>query len=400
MKEENMTEKKETPVEDLKPVSRRSFLTAAGGAAAVVSLAACGKKEEPAAAAPAAPAVAVKPSTVVFKMQGAWGAKDIFNEMAEEYVKRVNEMAGGRLRIDYLVAGSVVKPFEVMDAVNKGVLDAGHHVPVYWYGKSKVASLFGSGPINGCDAQQTLAWIYRGGGYELYQELLQKLQFDIVGYFAMPMPTQPLGWFKKPVKSANDMKGLKYRTVGLAADVMQEMGLKVTQLPGGEIVPAMERGVIEAFEFNNPTSDMRFGAQDVAKNYMMGSFHQAMEFFEIVFNKKKHDALPADLKAILRYGAEAASSANWWTAMDNYSRDLDELINKHKVNVIRTPKSIFEAQLKAWDVVNKKLSDEDPFFKKVVDSQRTWSKRVAKFAFLNEADYKLGYEHIHGKLGF
>ena len=175
---------------------------------------------------------------------------------------------------------------------------------------------------------------------------------------------------------------------------------KVTQLPGGEIVPAMERGVIDAFEFNNPTSDKRFGAQDVAKNYMMGSYHQAMEFFEIIFNRKKHDEIPKDLQAILRYGVEAASASNWWTAMDNYSKDLEELQTVHKVNVIRTPKSIFEAQLKAWDAVNKRLSDEDPFFKKVVESQRSWAKRVAKYWFLNDADYKLGYEHIFGKLGF
>lgn len=364
---------------------RRRFLgaTAAAGAAAL-----------------AAPMVSVAQSPTVIKMQGAWGAKDIFNEMAEEYVKRVNEMAGGRLRIDFLVAGAVVKPFEVMDATSKGVIDAMHSVPVYWYGKSKVASLFGSGPINGSDAHQTLAWIYRGGGLELYNELLAKLKLDVVGFFAMPMPTQPLGWFKKPLTSAKDLAGLKYRTVGLAADLMQEMGVKVTQLPGGEIIPAMERGVIDAFEFNNPTSDRRFGAQDVTKNYMMGSYHQAMEFFEIVFNKKVYNSLPNDLKAILRYGAEAASSSNWWTAMDNYSRDLDELINKDKVNVMRTPKSIFEAQIKAWDVITKRLSDEDPFFKRVVDSQRAWAKRVARYWFFNEADYKTGYEHIFGKLGF
>jgi TRAP-type mannitol/chloroaromatic compound transport system substrate-binding protein len=172
------------------------------------------------------------------------------------------------------------------------------------------------------------------------------------------------------------------------------MGTKVTQLPGGEIMPALERGVIDAFEFNNPTSDMRFGAQDVIKNYMMGSYHQAMEFFEIVFNKKRWDALPKDLQAILRYSAEAASSSNWWTAMDNYSRDLQVLKDKHKVNVIRTPKSIMAEQLKAWDVLTKKLSSEDPFFAKVVESQRAWAKRVAYYMFVNEADYKLGYEHI------
>ena len=346
------------------------------------------------AAALTAPMVSVAQSPIVIKMQGAWGAKDIFNEMAEEYVKRVNEMAGGRLRIDYLIAGAVVKPFEVMDATSKGVLDASHGVPVYWYGKSKVASLFGSGPINGCDAHQTLAWIHRGGGMKLYEELLTKINLDVVGFFAMPMPTQPLGWFKKPITNAKELVGLKYRTVGLAADLFQQMGSKVTQLPGGEIMPALEKGVIDGFEFNNPTSDMRFGAQDVLKNYMMGSYHQAMEFFEIAFNKKKWATIPKDLQAILQYAAEAASSSNWWTAMDNYSRDLEELRTKHKVNVIRTPKSVMAEQLKAWDVLTKKLSDEDPFFAKVVESQRAWAKRVAYYMFVNEADYKLGYEHI------
>jgi len=346
------------------------------------------------AAAMGFPMIAKSQSPIVLKMQGAWGAKDIFNEMAEQYVKRVNEMAGGRLRIDYLVAGAVVKPFEVMDATNKGVLDAAHSVPVYWYGKSKVASLFGSGPITGVDANQQMAWIHAGGGQALYEETLKKLNLDVVGFFAMPMPTQPLGWFKKPVKSAKEMVGLKYRTVGLAADLLQEMGLKVTQLPGGEIVPAMERGVIDAFEFNNPTSDLRFGAQDVAKNYMMGSYHQAMEFFEIVFNRKKYDSLPKDLQAILKYGAEAANTANYALAMDSYSRDLQDLINKHKVNVLRTPPDIFAAQLKAWDVITKRLSDEDPFFKKVADSQRDWAKRVAYYHFVNNADYKQAYEHV------
>jgi TRAP-type mannitol/chloroaromatic compound transport system substrate-binding protein len=228
----------------------------------------------------------------------------------------------------------------------------------------------------------------------MYEELLEKLQLDVVGFFAMPMPTQPLGWFKNPIKSAAELKGLKYRTVGLAADLFQEMGAKVTQLPGGEIIPALEKGVIDAFEFNNPTSDMRFGAQDAIKNYMMGSFHQAMEFFEIIFHKKKYAALPKDLQAILRYGVEATSSSNFWTAMDNYSRDLQELITKHKVNVLRTPRSIFEAQLKAWDTLTTKLSEEDPFFKKVAESQRDWAKRVAYYWFLNDAEFKMGYEHV------
>ncbi len=362
--------------------ARRKFLT--GAAAATAGAGTLGFPMI--ARAQAAP--------IVIKMQGSWSATDIFNEMAMEFVKRVNDMSGGRLKVDYLVGGAVVKPFEVMDAVSKGVLDAGHTVPVYWYGKSKVASLFGSGPINGCDAFQTLAWIYRGGGLELYKELLVKLNLDVVGFFAMPMPTQPLGWFKKPITDAKQLKGLKYRTVGLAADLFQAMGAKVTQLPGGEIIPALERGVIDAFEFNNPTSDSRFGAQDVIKNYEMGSFHQAMEFFEIIVNKKKWDSMPADLKAIWQYGVEAASQSNYWTAMDNYSKDLQILIDKHKVKVIRTPKSVFQAQLVAWDGLTKKLSDEDPFFAKVVESQKAWAKRVGYYWFLNDAEFKMGYEHV------
>jgi TRAP-type mannitol/chloroaromatic compound transport system substrate-binding protein len=368
--------------DQVKPeASRRKFLT--GAAAATAGAATLGF-----------PMIAKSQSPIVIKMQGSWGATDIFNEMAQEFVSRVNSMAGGRLRVDYLVGGAVVKPFEVMDAVSKGVLDAGHTVPVYWYGKSKVASLFGSGPINGCDAQQTLAWIYRGGGLDLYKELLQKLNLNVVGFFALPMPTQPLGWFKKPITDAKQPKGLKYRTVGLAADLFQQMGAKVTQLPGGEIIPALERGVIDAFEFNNPTSDMRFGAQDVIKNYEMGSFHQAMEFFEIIINKAKWDAMGKDLQAIWQHGVEAASSANFWTGLENYSKDLQVLIDKHKVKVIRTPKAVFQSQLEAWDILTKKLSDEDPFFAKVVQSQKDWAKRVVYYWAYNDAPFKMGYEHV------
>jgi TRAP-type mannitol/chloroaromatic compound transport system substrate-binding protein len=362
--------------------SRRKFLT--GAAATATGAAALGF-----------PMIGRTQSPVVFKMQGAWGAKDIFNEMAEQYVKRVNEMAGGRLRLDFLVGGAVVKPFEVMDATSKGVLDGAHSVPVYWYGKHKAASLFGTGPVFGNDAHHTIAWFYQGGGQALYDDLVQKtLGLNVVGFLVFPMPTQPFGWFKNPVKDASGLKGLKYRTVGLAADLFQAMGAKVTQLPGGEIVPALERGVIDAFEFNNPTSDMRFGAQDVIKNYMMGSYHQASESFEIVFNKKKYDALPADLKAILRYGVEAVNSANFWLAMENYSRDLQILKDKHKVNVIRTPDSIMLEQLKAWDKMSAELS-KDPINKKIIDSQRAWFQRVVYYEQFNSANYKLAYEHVY-----
>lgn len=367
-------------------VSRRKFLKAgavvAGATAATVAM----------------PNVS-RAQTVTLKMQGAWGANDIFNEFAADYVKRVNDLGGGRMKIDYLVEGAVVKAFQVMDAVHRGVLDAGHQVTVYWYGKNKVASLFGTGPVWGQNAHHILAWIHYGGGKELYDEVLKTLGLNVVGFFCMPMPTQPLGWFKKPITAGPDMNGLKYRTVGLAADVYQEMGVKVTQLPGGEIVPALEKGVIDAFEYNNPTSDMRFGAADVAKVYMMGSHHQAAEFFEILFNKDKFNALAPEQKKILEYAAEAASTNNFSKALDNYSRDLLEL-KKKGVQIVRTPKAVFEDQLKAWDKVTAKLM-QDPLFKKVAESQKAWSHRVAYYELLNAADYKSAFDHhFPGELGF
>nr|MDJ0971259.1 twin-arginine translocation signal domain-containing protein [Kiloniellales bacterium] len=209
-----MTEKTKT---DKGAATRRRFLT---GAAAVTA---------GAATTVAMPNVS-RAQTVTLKMQGSWGAKSIFTDMAQQYVERVEKMAGGRLKIDYLPAGAVVKAFQVQDACHDGILDAAHTVTAYWYGKNKSASLFGTGPVFGANASQILAWIHYGGGKELYQELVQNiLGLDLVGFFAMPMPTQPLGWFKGHVKSADDMQGLKYRTVGLATDIMQGMGLKVTQ---------------------------------------------------------------------------------------------------------------------------------------------------------------------------
>jgi TRAP-type mannitol/chloroaromatic compound transport system substrate-binding protein len=261
--------------------------------------------------------------------------------------------------------------------------------------------LFGLGPVFGANASQILAWIHYGGGKQLYKELVQDvLRLNLVGFFAMPMPAQPLGWFKFHVKSVDQLKGNRYRTAGLAATVMQGIGLKVTQLRGGEIKAALERGDIEAFEFNNPTADSRFGAQDVSKHYHMGSYHQAAEFFEIIFNKDKFDSLAKEHRAILEYAAEAASTANYGRAMDVYSTDLQKLIGEHGVNVYRTAESILKAQLASWDKVIERLS-EDPFFKKVADSQKSWAGRVAFYDIVNAADHKLAYEHhFPGKLPF
>ncbi|TBN38349.1 TRAP transporter substrate-binding protein [Paracoccus subflavus] len=366
--------------------SRRSFLRtgAVGGTAA-------------AATALAAPPVLAQ-APIVMKMQTSWPASDIWMDMAREYTTRVEEMSGGRLTIDLMPAGSVVGAFQVMDAVHDGLIDATHTVPVYWYGKSKAASFFGTGPVFGGSATTMLAWFYQGGGAELYRELTQDiLGLNVYGYMGMPMPAQPFGWFKNEVNTVADVQGLKYRTVGLAADLLQGMGMSVAQLPGGEIVPAMERGVIDAFEFNNPSSDRRFGAQDVAKNYYLSSYHQASESFEFIFNRDFMDDLPEDLQAILRYGVEASATSNLALAMREYSKDLAEL-SAGGVTVHRTPKEILAAQLDAWDKLIVDL-EADPFNKKVMDSQRAWTEQVAYYELMNAPDLGLAFEHYYpGKL--
>lgn len=365
--------------------ARRSFLKR--GAAAGAAATAAG-----ATGIFAAPAViGQEPFTI--KLQTSWPESNIWQQMAKDYGTRVEEMSGGRLKVDVLPAGAVVGAFQVIDAVSDGVLDMAHSVPVYWYGKDKAASLFGTGPVWGGSAATMMGWFYQGGGDEFYRELVQdKLGLNVTGMLGFPMYAQPFGWFKEEVSSVDDIKGLKYRTVGLAADLLQSMGMSVAQLPGGEIVPAMERGVIDAFEFNNPSSDRQFGAQDVAKNYYLSSYHQASEAFEFLFNNDLFEDLDDDLVAILKYGVEAASTANSNLAMDQYSQDLKELAENEGVTVHRTSTDILNAQIEAWDALIPEL-EKDEFMKRVMDSQKAWVDRVTFYELMNAPDYALAYEH-------
>ncbi len=332
---------------------------------------------------------------VTLKMQAAWGG-GIFLENAQSYVNRVNEMSGGALKIELLPVNSVVKTSQMQDAVHRGVLDAAHYVPAYWYSKSKAASLFGTGPCFGWSSQEVLGWVHYGGGQELFDELMGSLGLNVVSFFNSPMPAQPMGWFKEEIKDASQMSGLKYRTVGLAADVLLEMGMSVVQLPGGEIQPAMKSGLIDAAEFNNPTSDRDFGMQDVSKHYHLASFHQSQEFFECTFNKQKYEALSPELQAILKYASEAENSNFYWHNTKRYADDLTTLRDEQGVNVYRTPDSVMAEQLKAWDIVVDRISAEDEFFARVVDSQKAYAKNVMNYLNLNQPDYKLAYKHYFG----
>src|SRR5215831_150197 len=352
-----------------------------------------------ASAAVAAPTVLKAQGPITMRWQSTWATKDIFHEYALDYAKKVNDMAGGDLKIDVLPAGAVVKAFDLLDAVSKGTLDGGHGVLVYWYGKNPALALWGSGPAFGMDANMLLAWHKYGGGKEILADIYKSLNLDVVSFPYGPMATEPLGWYRKPMTSVDDFKGLKFRTVGLGIEMFQAMGAAVTALAGADIVPAIDRGLIDAAEFNNPSSDRALGFPDVAKVYMMQSFHQSSETLEILFNKAKYEGLPPKLKAIIENAVEAASADMAWKSADRYSKDYIEIQQKDKVRVYKTPDSILQAQLKIWDeAIAKRSADaSNPWFKKVLDSQKKFAERAGRWWFDQQVDYRIAFNHYFGK---
>jgi TRAP-type mannitol/chloroaromatic compound transport system substrate-binding protein len=361
--------------------SRRRFLkVAAAGAAATV----------------AAPAVAQAQGPISMRWQSTWPAKDIFHEYALDYAKKVNDMTGGDLKIEVLPAGAVVPAFGLLDAVSKGTLDGGHGVLVYHYGKQNALALWGSGPGYAMDANMLLAWHKYGGGKELLAKLYASIGANVVSFPYAPMPTQPLGWFKKPVTKAEDLQGVKFRTVGISIDVFTGLGAAVNALPGGEIVSAMDRGLLDAAEFNNATSDRILGFADVSKVCMLQSYHQNAEQLEIMFNKTKYDALPEKMKAIIANAVDAASQDMAWKAIDRYSRDYEELQTKDKVKFYKTPDSILQKQLDIYDQVVEKKSAENPLFKEIVESQLAFAKRATQWEQDTVVNRRMAYNHYFG----
>ncbi len=361
---------------DIFTANRRTFLkaaTIAGGA--VIG---------------AAPMISVARSPISFRVQSTWSAKDIFHEYAYDFAKKVNDMSGGRLKIEVLPAGAVVKAFDLIDAVSKGLLDGGHGVTAYWYGKNSAIALWGSGPAFGMDSNMLLAWHEYGGGKALLAEIYKLLNLDVVSYLYGPMPTQPLGWFKKQITKIEDLKGLKFRTVGLSIEIFTALGAEVNAVPSGDIVAAMDRGLLDAAEFNNASSDRALGFPDVSKICMLQSFHQGAEQFEILFNRPKFNALPADLKALIAVAIQAASAEMSWKAIDRYSQDYIELQNGG-VKFYKTPDSILQAQLDAWENIAKKKSTENPLFKKVLESMEKFAMRACRWQNDTNVDYKMAF---------
>jgi TRAP-type mannitol/chloroaromatic compound transport system substrate-binding protein len=363
--------------------SRRKFL--AGAAAATAGAATLGF-----------PMIAKAQGPISMRWQSTWPSKDIFHEYALDYAKKVNDMTGGDLKIEVLPAGAVVPAFGLLDAVSKGTLDGGHGVLVYHYGKQNALALWGSSPAFGMDANMLLSWHKYGGGKELLQKLYQSIGANVVSFPYGPMPTQPLGWFKKVVKGPEDFKGMKYRTVGISIDLFTGMGAAVNALPGGEIVPAIDRGLLDAAEFNNASSDRALGFADVSKICMLQSYHQNAEQFEITFNKTKYDTLPAKIQAIIGYAVEAASQDMSWKAIDRYSQDYIELQTKDKVKFYRTPVSVLQKQLEVFDQVMAKRMADNPMFKEIIESQKKFAQRAVKWEQDTVVSRVMAYNYYFG----
>ena len=364
--------------------SRRRFLMGTGAAAA---------------ATVAAPAVVKAQGPVSMRWQSTWPSKDIFHEYALDFAKKVNDMTGGDLKIEVLPAGAVVPAFGLLDAVSKGTLDGGHGVLVYHYGKQSALALWGSGPGYAMDANMLLAWHKYGGGKELLEKLYNSIGANVVSFPYGPMPTQPLGWFKKPLTKIEDFKGLKFRTVGISIDLFTGLGAAVNALPGGEIVSAMDRGLLDAAEFNNASSDRVLGFPDVSKVCMLQSYHQNAEQFEIMFNKTKFDALPTSMKSIIESAVDAASAEMSWKAIDRYSKDYETMRTQDKVAFYKTPDAILKRQLELYDEVAQKKSAENPLFKEIVDSQIAFARRATQWEQDTVVGRGMAYDHYFGPQG-
>jgi TRAP-type mannitol/chloroaromatic compound transport system substrate-binding protein len=366
-------------------VTRRKFLKTGALAAGAATI--------------AAPSVVKAQGPISMRWQSTWPSKDIFHEYALDYAKKVNDMTGGDLKIEVLPAGAVVPAFGLLDAVSKGTLDGGHGVLVYHYGKQTALALWGSGPAYAMDANMLLSWHKYGGGKELLEKLYASIGANVVSFPYGPMPTQPLGWFKKPITKVEDFQGIKYRTVGISIDVFTGMGAAVNALPGGEIVGAMDRGLLDAAEFNNASSDRVLGFADVSKVCMLQSYHQNAEQFEITFNKTKYDALPDKMKAIIANGVEAASQDMSWKAIDRYSQDYIELGTKDGVKFYKTPDPVLKRQLEIYDEVVAKKSADNPLFKEIVASQLAFAKRTTQWEQDTVVPRRMAFDHYWGPNG-
>jgi TRAP-type mannitol/chloroaromatic compound transport system substrate-binding protein len=313
---------------------------------------------------------------ITLKVQASWPSGLTLYDNLKMFAERVEKLSNGRLKIEHLPGGAVVGPFEVLDATHRGVIDGAHSGAAYWVGKHKAAGLLANCPAGpfGMDYIDWFGWVYEGGGWDLYQEFYQQiLKMNVVAIPILPAGPQALGWFKRPVKDWEDFKGMKYRIPGIAADVFKEAGMSVVTLPGAEILPAAERGVIDAAEWVGGIEDMRLGFHNVWKVHYAPGMHEPATVADLYLNKDVWDKLAPDLQEIIK-AAATETFFRWWVRFHRQNAEAyKELVEKHNVQVYRTPDDILLKFLETWDKIAEREAARDPFFKKVLDSQRQYA---------------------------
>jgi TRAP-type mannitol/chloroaromatic compound transport system substrate-binding protein len=368
--------------------SRRNFIaTTAKTAAAVAAVGTTGS-----AMAQTAP--------IKMVIQSAFPKNEMFHSFCELYAKKVMEMSGGRLDVELIASGkgAKVKAFDILDATSEGKIDAGIGNPSYWTDKAEVAGLWDTGATYGMNSELMMAWHKHGGGQQLRDEMYKSVGSSVKSILFMPMPSQPLGWFKNSISSLKEIKGLRYRTTGLSGKIFEKLGAKVMSTPGGEILDAFRTGKVDAAEFNNTTSDQQLGLNTVVSICMLQSFHQASGMMEVLFNNKFMEKLTPDLRQILEIAAECVSSDGTLRQLDLNAKSYDEL-SRTGTQFLKTPSALLQAQLNAWDEVVAEMSAKNPLASKIVTSQRTYAEMILPWKEDVEVDYTMAYDHYWTRRG-
>jgi len=313
------------------------------------------------------------------KMQSTWPASLTLQDNFRFFAERVDKLTGGALKIEVNAAGQIVPPFEILDATHKKVIDGGHGISYYWVGKNKAATLFSNTPagIVGMDHMDFLGWMYEGGGLDLWWEFYTKeLKLNVIAFPILPASPQALGWFKRPLQTVEDFKGMKCRQTGIVAELYKRMGQNTVNMPGGEIVPAAERGTIDCAEWVGGIEDLRLGLPQVWKYHYTPGMHESASIGELIINKEVWDSLPAQQQEAIR-SAVTETFVRWWVKWTRQNADaLEEMQTKHGTQILNPPREVHLELLKTWDEMVKEESAVNPFFKKVYDSQKAYAAKV------------------------
>ena len=326
------------------------------------------------------PAGAQQPAGVKnLKFQSTWPASSTLQDNFRYFAERVDKLTAGQVKIEALAAGQIVPPFEILDATHKKVIDGGHGIAYYWVGKNKAATLFSNTPagVAGMDHMDFLGWIYEGGGLELWWDFYQKeLKLNVIAFPILPSSPQAFGWFKRPIKNLADFKGMKCRQTGIVAEVFQRMGMQTVNLPGGEIVPSAQRGVIDCAEWVGGIEDLRLGLPQVWKYHYTPGMHESASIGEIIINTDVWKGLTAQQQEAIR-SAATETFVRWGVKWQKQNAEaIVEMRTKYGTQILRTPPDVLLAFLKAWDEIAAEESAKNPFFKKVIDSQRAYASKV------------------------